>query len=212
MEDVLDLYAEEADPGRPRVCVDEHPYQLISEVREPMPTRPGRPARYDYEYKREGTCNLFVVFQPEAAWRDVVVTERRTTRDFAHLLRQIVDEMFPEAEVIRLVTDNLNTHSPSALYETFPAEEARRIARKLEWHPTPVHGSWLNMVEIEIGILLRQCLDRRLATRETVGQESRTWAQDRNAAHRTVEWKFTTAEARKKLQRMYPITSSANSN
>jgi hypothetical protein len=168
MEDVLDLYAEPRDPYRPRVCIDEHPYQLISDVRAPLPAQPGHARRYDYEYKREGTCNLFVVFQPEAAWREVVVTERRTKQDFAHLLKRLVDEMFPDADVIRLVSDNLNTHSDAALYVTFPPAEARRMSRKLEWHPTPVHGSWLNMVEIEIGILLRQCLNRRMATRELV--------------------------------------------
>jgi len=211
MEDVLDLYAEEPDPRRPRVCVDEHPYQLISEVRTPLPAAPGRPARYDYEYKREGTCNLFVVFQPETGWREVVVTDRRTTQDFAHLLKRLVDETFPDAEVIRLVTDNLNTHKIGSLYDTFPPAEARRIARKLEWHPTPVHGSWLNMVEIELGLLLRQCLARRLATRALVQQECAAWAARRNAAHMTVEWKFTTPEARQKLQRLYPSLSTAKS-
>lgn len=209
MEDVLDLYAEAPDPRRPRVCIDEHPYQLIRDVREPLPAQPGNIARYDFEYKREGTCNLFVVFQPENAWREVVVTARRTQQDFAHLLKRLVDEMFPEAEVIRLVTDNLNTHRTAALYDTFPPEEARRIARKLEWHFTPVHGSWLNMVEIEIGILLRQCLNRRLATQELVQQEAAIWARKRTAEQRTVEWKFTTAEARQKLQRMYPTLATA---
>jgi hypothetical protein len=209
MEEVLDLYAEAPDPCRPRVCIDEHPYQLIRDVREPLPAQPGQRARYDFEYKREGTCNLFVVFQPEHAWREVVVTERRTKQDFAHLLKRLVDEMFPEAEVIRLVTDNLNTHSTAALYETFAPEDARRIARKLEWHFTPVHGSWLNMVEIEIGILLRQCLNRRLATIELVQHESAIWARTRTAEQRTVEWKFTTAEARQKLQRMYPTLATA---
>ena len=209
MEDVLDLYAEEADPHRPRVCIDEHPYQLIRDVRAPLPAQPGQTARYDYEYKREGTCNLFVVFQPETAWREVVVTDQRTKQDFAHLLKRLVDETFLEAEVIRLVTDNLNTHSNAALYETFSPDEARRIARKLEWHPTPVHGSWLNMVEIEIGILLRQCLKRRLATKELVQKESNDWSRKRTAEQRTVAWKFKTAEARKKLQRMYPKLTSA---
>lgn len=212
MEDVLDLYAEAPDPRRPRVCIDEHPYQLIKDVRVPVAAQPGQCRRYDYEYKREGTCNLFVVFQPEAAWREVVVTDRRTTQDFAHLLKHLVDEMFPNAEVIRLVADNLTTHSAAALYATFPPAEARRIARKLEWHPTPVHGSWLNMVEIEIGILLRQCLNRRLDTRELVQQEAGSWARKRTAEGRTVEWKFTTLEARKKLQRMYPSLVTAKSN
>ena len=140
------------------------------------------------------------------------MTDRRTTQDFAHLLQRLVDDMFPDADVIRLVTDNLNTHSTAALYETFPPEDARRIARKLEWHPTPVYGSWLNMVEIEIGILLRQCLNRRLGTRELVQQEAGSWAQKRTTEGRTVEWKFTTLEARKKLQRMYPSPVTAKSN
>lgn len=212
MEDVLDLYADLPDPQRPRICIDEHPYQMIRDIRAPQPTQPGCPARYDFEYKREGTCNLFVLFQPEAAWREVLVTERRTNQDFAQVLKHLVDDLYPEAEVIRLVTDNLSTHSLGALYDTFPPDEARRIARKLEWHFTPVHGSWLNMVEIEIGIVLRQCLNRRLPTRELVQQEADTWARLRNAANKTVEWKFTTAEARTKLQRMYPTLSTADSN
>jgi len=212
MEDVLDVYADTPDPRCPRVCIDEHPYQLIRDVRAPILAEPGQPARYDFEYKREGTCNLFVIFQPEAAWREVIVTERRTTQDFAHLLKRLVDEMFPDAAVIRLVTDNLNIHSVAALYETFPPDEARRIARKLEWHFTPVHGSWLNMVEIEIGILLRQCVNRRLATFDAVQQEAQAWARQRTAEGRTVNWKFTTTEARKKLQRMYPVFTSAKPN
>ena len=204
MEDVLDLYAEPYDPRRPQVCLDESPYQLVSEKRQPVPVAPGQAARYDYEYKREGTCNLFMFFQPLAGWRHVKVTERRTGLDFAQCLQELVDVHFPEAEVIRLVTDQLNTHTPAVLYEAFAPEEARRIARKIEWHYTPKHGSWLNMVEIELSILARQCLDRRLADIPTVQREAAAWEARRNAYRATVHWQFTTAQARVKLERLYP--------
>ena len=204
MEDVLDLYAEPYDPQRPQVCLDESPYQLVSEKRQPVPVAPGQVARYDYEYKREGTCNLFMFFQPLAGWRHVKVTERRTGLDFAQCLQDLVDVHFPEAEVIRLVTDQLNTHTPAVLYEAFAPEEARRIARKIEWHYTPKHGSWLNMVEIELSILARQCLDRRLVDIPTVQREAAAWEQRRNAYRATVHWQFTTPQARVKLERLYP--------
>src|SRR5919202_6780821 len=167
MEDVLDLYAEPYDPQCPQVCLDESPYQLLSDVQPAQPVQPGQPARVDYEYAREGLCNLFLFFEPLAGWRHVKVTDRRTAQDFAHCLKDAVDVHWPEAEVLRLVTDNLNTHTPAALYETFPPEEARRIARKLEWHYTPKHGSWLDMAEVELSILARQCLDRRIPDMET---------------------------------------------
>jgi hypothetical protein len=157
MEDLLDLYAEDFEPLRPVVCFDELPYQLVAETCLPLPLRPGRPIRYDYEYRRNGTCNLFMFFQPLAGWRHVEVTEQRTKRDFAYRMKDLVDVHFPDAEVIRVVLDNLNTHSPAALYEVFEPQEARRIVRKLEFHYTPKHGSWLNMAEIEISVLDRQC-------------------------------------------------------
>jgi DDE superfamily endonuclease len=204
MEDVLDLYAAPADPRRPLVCFDEQPYQLVSETRRPQPARPGRAGRYDYEYKREGTANLFMHCAPHLGWRHVEVTDRRTARDFAHQLKALVDEHFPAAEVIRLVSDNLNTHTPAALYAAFPPEEARRLARTLEFHHTPPHGSWLNMAEIELSVLSGQCLDRRLGDRPTLRDEVAAWARRRNAAHATITWRFTTADARLKLHRVYP--------
>ena len=204
MEAVLDLYAEPADPKRPRVCFDECPYQLISEVRQPLPVKPGHPRRYDYEYKREGTCNLFMFVRPEIGWRHVQVTDRRTKQDFAHCMKDLVDVYFPEAEIIRLVLDNLNTHAPAALYEAFEPAEARRIIRKLEFHHTPKHGSWLDMAEIEFSVLAEQCLDRRLPDSETVRGEVAAWEARRNAEHATIHWRFTTDKARSKLDRLYP--------
>ena len=204
MEDVLDLYAEPYDPLRPVVCLDESPYQLVSEKRQPVPVAPGHAARYDYEYKREGTCNLFLFFQPLAGWRHVKVTERRTGMDFAQCLKELVDVHYPDAAVIRLVTDQLNTHTPAVLYAAFPPEEARRIVRKLEWHYTPKHGSWLDMAEVEFAVLLRQCLDRRLGDMATVQRVVSIWEEHRNAARATVHWQFTTAKARDKLDRLYP--------
>jgi DDE superfamily endonuclease len=181
MEDVLDLYAEPDDPTRPRVCFDECPYQLIREVRQPLPAQPGRPLRYDYEYRREGTCNLFMFVQPTVGWRQVKVTERRTKPDFAQCMKDLVDVHFPQADVIRVVLDNLNTHTPAALYEAFEPAEARRLIRKLEFHYTPKHGSWLNMAEIELSVLAGQCLDRRLPDSETVRSEVAAWETQRNA-------------------------------
>lgn len=204
MEDVLDLYAEPYDPLRPVVCFDESPYQLVGETRTPLPVKPGQPQRYDYEYQREGHCNLFMILEPAAGWRHVEVTAQRTQQDFAHQMRALVDVHFSEAHVIRLVVDNLNTHSPAALYETFEPAEARRITRKLEFHYTPKHGSWLNMAEIEIGVVAQQCLDRRLPTIEAVRQEVGAWAAPRNAAKTKIEWRFTTPTAREKLKSLYP--------
>jgi hypothetical protein len=204
MEDVLDLYEEEPDPERPKVCFDEQPYQMLSEVREPLPTAPGQPLRYDYQYQREGTCNLFLFFCPDTGWREVKVTAQRTAVDFAHCMKDLVDVHFPEALVIRVILDNLNTHTPAALYEAFAPEEARRILRKLEFHFTPKHGSWLNMAEIELSALTRQCLHRRLPNQERVACESAAWVKDRNAQGTTVQWRFTTTQARDKLQRLYP--------
>lgn len=204
MEDVLELYAEPVDPKRPRVCVDERPVQLISEVREIIPAAPGRPERHDYEYKREGSCNLFMIACPERGWRHVKVTERRGTLDFAHILKELVDVHFPDAERIRLVMDNLNTHTLASLYEVFDASEARRIARKFEIHHTPKHGSWLNMAEIELSVLASQCLDQRIPDQQTLRQETAAWAERRNAAKATIDWRFTSDTARTKLDRLYP--------
>jgi DDE superfamily endonuclease len=186
------------------VCFDERPYQVVGETRTPRPAGPGRPARHDYEYKRNGTANLFVHFCPDTGWRHVAVTERRAKPDFAHQMRALVDEHFPDAEMIRLVLDNLNTHTPAALYEAFPPEEARRLAAKLEFHYTPKHGSWLNMAELEISALSRQCLERRLGDIPTLRREVAAWEAPRNAARATVHWRFTSTDARTKLHRLYP--------
>jgi hypothetical protein len=207
MEDLLDLYAAPADPQRPLVCFDEMPYQLVSETRIPPPPRPGQPAREDYEYKREGTANLFLHVAPKRGWRHVAVTARRTSQDFAQQMRALVDEHFPEAEVIRVVLDNLNTHTGAALYATFPPAEARRILRTLEFHYTPTHGSWLNQAEIELSVVSGQCLDRRLGHHQTLVREVAAWEQARNRARATIDWRFTAADARVKLHRVYPALS-----
>jgi transposase len=204
MEDLLYLYAQPYDPKRPVVCFDERPFQLIGEVRSPLPCKPGKPCRFDYEYQRNGTCNLFILFQPLAGWRAVDVTTQRTKRDFAHQMQKLVDVHFPQAEVIRVVLDNLNTHSPAALYEAFEPEEARRILNKLQFHYTPKHGSWLNMAEIEISVLSHQCLERRIPTVTILEKEIAAWKRDRNAGKATVKWQFTLADARTKLRGLYP--------
>jgi hypothetical protein len=204
MEDVLDLYAETEDPLRPRVCFDECPYQLLSETRRPVPVKPGRAARYDYEYRREGTCNLFIFVQPHTGWRHVKVTERRTKQDFAQCMKDLVDVHFPEAQVVRVVLDQLNTHTPAALYAAFEPDEARRIIRKLEFHHTPKHGSWLNMAEIELSVLSNQCLDRRLPNAANVSCEVNAWQARRNAEKAQIHWRFTAEDARGKLKRLYP--------
>lgn len=204
MEDVLDLYAETADPQCPVVCFDESPTQLIGEVRPPIPAEPGQLERYDYEYRRNGTVNLFVFLDAHRPWRKVKVTEQRTARDFAECMRDLVDIHYPQAELIRVVLDNLSSHSPGALYEAFPAPEAHRILRRLEFHFTPKHASWLNMVEIEIGVLRGQCLDRRIDNREKLITEVAAWERLRNNAGARIEWMFTTDRARSKLARAYP--------
>jgi DDE superfamily endonuclease len=205
MEDILDLYAEPYDPQYPWVCFDESPYQLVSEVRQPLSVTPGQPARYDYEYRREGTCNLFMVFEPLQGWRHVKVTDRRTTQDFAHCMKDLVDSHFPKAALISVVLDNLNTHTPAALYATFPPAEACRLLRKLDFHYTPKHGSWLNMAEIEFAVVSTQCLNRRLGDQETVSRAVAAWETRRNAAKATVDWRFTTTKARRKLKHIYPV-------
>jgi len=204
MEDILDFYAESDDPLRPVVCLDECPYQLRGNVIAPVPPRPGRAARYDYEYKRGGTQSLFIVFCPTRGWRHVIVSDHHAKQDFAQVIRWLVDEQFPDVERIRLVVDNLNTHSPASFYTAFSAAEARCLTRKLEFHYTPKHASWLNMVEIELSILGRQCLDRRIPDGETLRREVATWEQGRNDQQATVSWHFTTARAREKLGRCYP--------
>ena len=204
LEDVLAVYARPQDPERPQVCVDEGGKQLIGDVRPPLPVRPGTPRRQDYEYERQGMANLFMVFEPLAGTRQVEVTERKTDQDFARLIRRVVDEWYPAADKIVLVLDNLSTHGPAALYETFEPAEARRLLEKLEWHYTPKHGSWLNVAEMELSVLARQCLDRRIPDREALRREVAAWVATRNGAVAKVDWQFTTADARIKLKRLYP--------
>jgi hypothetical protein len=205
MEDLLDLYAEPYDPQYPVVCFDERPYQLVSEVRQPAPVRPHQPARYDYEYRREGTCNVLMCFEPLPGWRHVKVTDRRTAQDLAHCMQDVVDVYFPQATVISMVLDNLNTHTPAALYATFPPAEACRILRKLDFHSTPQHGSWLNMAAIEFAVVSTQCLDRRLGDQGTVRRAVSAWETQRKAAKALVDWRFTTVKARRKLKHIYPL-------
>jgi transposase len=204
MEDVLDLYAEEPDPKRPVVCFDESATQLIGEVREPIPAEPGQPERYDCEYRRNGTANLFVFLDAHRSWRHVKVTDHRTAQDFAHCMRDLVDVYYPDADLTRVVLDNLSTHTAGALYETFPAPEAHRVLQRLEFHYTPKHASWLNMVEIEIGVLRGQCLDRRIGERDRLVAEVDAWERQRNASKARIKWMFTTERARDKLARAYP--------
>jgi len=204
MEDVLDLYAELPDQKRPVVCFDESPIQLIGEVRTPIPAKPGQLERYDCEYKRNGTANLFVFLDVHRPWRKVKVTASRAAVDFAACMRELTDVHFPKAERIRVILDNLSTHSAGALYQAFPAAEARRVLRRLEFHYVPKHASWLNMVEIEIGVLAAQCLDRRIASIEQLAAETAAWERQRNAAGARIKWMFTTEKARAKMGRAYP--------
>ncbi len=210
MEDVLDLYAEPYDPQRPVVCFDETSTQLLAETRPSLPLRPGLPLRQDYEYRREGARNLFLACEPLAGWRQVVVTQRRTMQDFAHQMRWLVDEAYPEVPVVRVVLDNLNTHRAASLYETFPAADARRIAKRLEFHYTPKHGSWLNMAEIEFSVLSRCCLKQRLPDEEALGREVQALVRERNAARVGINWRFKTQDARSKLHRLYPFDSTVD--
>ncbi len=207
MEAVLELYNYPYDAQEPVVCFDERPVQLVSETRVPLPPEPGKPERYDYEYKREGTCNLFAFFQPLQGWRQIKVTERRTCKDFALCMQYLVDVLFPDAARIHLVLDNLNTHTPAALYRTFPPHEALRILSKLEFHYTPKHGSWLNMVELEFSVLSRQCLERRIPSITELQQEIEAWEQERNQNRATVNWRFSTVDARTRFERLYPTPS-----
>jgi transposase len=207
MEDVLDLYAELPDPKRPVVCFDESPTQLIGEARQPIPAAPARPERVDYEYRRNGTVNLFVFIDAHRPWRKVKVTEHRAAGDFALCMRELVDVDFPQAERIRLVVDNLSTHTPAALYATFPPGEARRILRRIEFHYTPKHASWLNMAEIEISVLKEQCLDRRIESRDRLVVEVDAWQSQRNQSGARINWMFSTDKARSKMARAYPAPS-----
>lgn len=204
MEDVLEVYTRPYDPRHPQVCLDETSTQLVADTREPRPAAPGQPERVDYEYERKGTANLFMVFEPVTGHRQVKVTERRTAVDFAHVIQELVDVQYPQAEKIVLVLDNLNTHTPASLYEAFAPAEARRLMERLEIHHTPKHGSWLNMAEIELSVLARQCLDRRIPDPTTLAQEVAAWERQRNAAQCRVDWRFTTHDARIKLKRLYP--------
>jgi hypothetical protein len=205
MEDVLDVYHRPYDSKRPLVTLDEASKQLIGETVEPVPAKPGQLERFDYEYVRNGTANLFMISEPLLGWRAVQVTERRTAKDFAEVLRWLVEELHPEAEKVVVVMDNLNTHKLASLFETFPSAQARRIAEKLEIHYTPKHGSWLNMAEIELSVLSRQCLDRRIESMEELKREVSAWELERNERQVVVKWQFTTADARIKLRRLYPV-------
>jgi len=205
MEDVLEVYTRAHDPARPLVCLDETSKQLVAETRTPLPMRPGQPARHDYEYERNGTANLFMLFAPLEGFRHVEVTERRTAIDFAKVLKSLSDSHFPRADTIVLVQDNLNTHSPASLYEAFAPDEARRLVERFEWHYTPKHGSWLNLAESELAVLSGQCLDRRIPDRQMLEREVAAWLARRNTHHAKADWRFTTADARIKLKSLYPV-------
>jgi len=211
MEDVLDVYQRPYDPKRPTVCLDETSKELHVIPRGSLPLKPGQPLREDYEYERHGVANLFMVIEPLRGWRKVRVTERRTKQDFAEQLRQLADEDFPAAEVIVLITDNLNTHGPGALYERFEAAEAHRLAAKFEWHYTPEHASWLNIAECELSVLAAQCLNQSVPDKATLIREVTAWEARRNKTCTKVDWQFTTADARIKLKRLYPVIKEQNS-
>ena len=204
MEDVLEVYHRPHDPDCPVVCLDKTSKQLSAETRTPIEAKPDRPARYDYEYRRNGTANLFMLFAPLEGWRHVEVTDQRTAADFARVLKELSDTHFPNAPKILLVRDNLNTHKPASLYEAFPAAEARRLVERFEWHYTPKHGSWLNMAESELSVLASQCLDRRIPDKDKLTEEVAAWQVDRNKKHTKADWQFTTADARVRLKRLYP--------
>ena len=204
MEDILEVYQRPYDPQRPLVCLDETSKQLIAETRVPIAAKPGRPGRHDYEYRRNGTANLFMMFAPLEGWRHVKVTDRHTAVDYAQVLKELSDTHFPGSAKIVLVQDNLNTHKPASLYEAFPPAEARRLVERFEWHYTPKHGSWLDMAESELGILSSQCLNRRIPDQQVLKDEVGAWVADRNSKHAKANWQFTTADARVKLRRLYP--------
>jgi len=207
MEDILTVYKRSFNPDEPLVCMDETSKQLTAETRRPIPAAPGRPARYDYEYERNGVCNLFMFFEPLEGKRHVSVTDRRTKADWAIEIKQLLDVHYPHAQKVTLVMDNLNTHTGASLYEVFEPSEARRLLDRLQIHYTPKHGSWLNMAEIELGVLTRQCLDRRIADKATLASEVAAWQHRRNSAHAKIDWRFTNDQARVKLKRLYPTLS-----
>ncbi len=209
MEGVLEVYHRPYDEARPQVCLDEASKQLVGEVAQPLPPEPGQPERFDYEYVRNGTANLFMISEPLAGWRHVMVTERRTAVDFAEVLRWLAEDVYPGADRIVLVMDNLNTHKLASLYEAFPPEQARRLAERFEVHHTPKHGSWLNVAEIELSVLTRQCLDRRIESTEELLRELEPWTGERNDRGVGVDWRFTTADARIKLRRLYPAVRNS---
>ena len=204
---MLDVYAEDYKPWQPVVCFDERPCQLIADTFEPLPCRPRQAKRIDYQYERHGVCNAFMMFQPLAGWRRVKVTQRRTKHDFAQVMQELVDVHFPQAEKIRVVLDNLNTHTPASLYEAFPPQEARRLLKTLEFHHPPKHASWLNMAEIEFSVMVGQCLKRRIGDMQTLTVELAAWQTHRNAAKATVRWQFDVQPARTKLGKLYPQLS-----
>jgi hypothetical protein len=204
MEDILEVYKLPYSKSRPLICIDESSKQLIKEVRTPIPAQPGEPEKYDSEYERNGVCNLFMIFAPLEGWRHIKVTDRRTKSDWAECIKEVVDVHFPHAEKIVLVEDNLNTHKPASLYEAFTPEEALRISKRIEFHYTPKHGSWLDMAEIELSVLMSQCLNRRIEDKETLKQEVAAWEKQRNADLTKVNWRFTTEDARIKLKKLYP--------
>ena len=204
MEDVLAVYTRPRDPDRPLVCLDETSKQLTAETRLAIAMKPGRPARCDYEYERNGTANLFMMFAPLEGWRRVQVTDRHAAIDYAHILKDLADIHFSAAQIIVLVQDNLSIHSKAALHQAFPAAEARRLVERFEWHYTPKHGSWLNLAESELGVLSSQCLDRRIPDKQILVEEVAAWQQDRNANHAKANWRFTTPNARIKLKPLYP--------
>ena len=204
MEEILDLYEEPYDPKRPVVCFDERPCQLLAEVRDPLPMEPGKAKRFDSEYERKGTAHVLMAFEPLKGYRKARVTEHRRKPEFAEMMRHLADDLYPNADKIRLVVDNLNTHTAAAFYESFPPEQARRLSKKIEFVYTPVHGSWLNMVEIELSVLVRQCLKRRIPDIETLTREAEAWYEERNRLATSVDWRFTTADARIKLRKLYP--------
>ena len=204
MEDVLEVYHRPYDEKRPVVAVDEASKQLVGEVVQPIPAQPGQPERFDYEYARNGTANLFMISEPLAGWRHVMVTARRTAKDFACVLRWLAEDVYPEAERVVLVMDNLNTHKLASLYEAFEPEQARRIAERFEVHHTPKHGSWLNVAEIELSVLSRQCLDRRIESVDELREQLEPWYEERNDRAVGIKWRFTTADARIRLRRLYP--------
>lgn len=204
MEDILEVYQRPYDRQRPLVCLDESSKQLIAETRVPIAAKPGQPGRHDYEYRRNGTANLFMMFAPLEGWRHVKVTDRHTAMDYAQVLKELSDTHFPGSAKIVLVQDNLNTHKPASLYEAFPPAEARRLVERFEWHYTPKHGSWLDMAESELSVLSSQCLDRRIPDQQVLKVEVEAWEADRNRKHARADWQFTTADARVKLRRLYP--------